>query len=142
MAIAILAVVLYDVVMRNAFDAPTIWALDVSRFLLVYLFFFALAPALQAGTHVSVDAVLHWVPPRIARHLRLLAITATILFGLILFWQVSRAALEAFIRDEMFPTAVRVPVKYVYWIAPVGTLQFVLTALVAFLHARQENEAG
>lgn len=128
-AIGIFAVILYDVVMRNAFDAPTVWALDVSRFLLVYLFFLALAPALQAGSHVSVDVVKHWVSPAAARRLRIAASLLTILFGSVLLWQVTRTTADAFVRDEMFPTAVPMRVKYVYWIGPLGTLQFVLTAV-------------
>lgn len=131
MAVAILAVILYDVVMRNAFGAPTVWALDVSRFLLVYLFFLALAPALEAGTHVSVDVVMHWISPVAARRLGIVATALTILFGLIVLWQVTRATADAFVRDEMFPTAVPMRMKYIYWIGPVGTLQFVLTAIVA-----------
>jgi TRAP-type C4-dicarboxylate transport system permease small subunit len=131
MALGIFAVILYDVLMRNAFDAPTVWALDVSRFLLVYLFFLALAPALEAGTHVSVDAVMHWVSPAAARRLRMAAVLLTMVFGMILLWQVTRATLDAFARDEMFPTAVPIRMKYVFWIGPLGTLQFVLTAVVA-----------
>ena len=128
-AVGIFAVILYDLVMRNAFDAPTLWALDVSRFLLVYLFFFALAPALQAGSHVSVDVVKHWVSPAAARRLRVAASLLTIAFGAVLLWQVTRTTADAFLRDEMFPTAVPLRVKYVFWIGPVGTLQFVLTAI-------------
>lgn len=131
LALGIFAVVLYDVLMRNMFDAPTVWALDVSRFLLVYLFFFALAPALEAGSHVSVDVALQWVSPAAARRLRIAAAALTLLFSAILLWQVTRSAVDAFVRDELFPTAVPMRVKYVYWIGPVGTLQFLLTALLA-----------
>jgi len=131
MAVGIFAVILYDVLMRNAFDAPTVWALDVSRFLLVYLFFLALAPALEAGSHVSVDAVTHWVGPGAARRLHTAAALLTVAFGMILLWQVTRATVDAFTRDEMFPTAVPIRMKYIFWIGPLGTLQFVLTAAVA-----------
>lgn len=130
MAVGIFAVILYDVLMRNAFDAPTVWALDVSRFLLVYLFFLALAPALEAGTHVSVDVLTHWVSPAAARRLRIAASLLTILFGAIVLWQVTRATADAFVRDEMFPTAIPLRMKYVFWIGPLGALQFVLTAIV------------
>ncbi len=128
---AIFVVILYDLIMRNAFDAPTVWALDVARFLLVYLFFLALGPALEAGSHVSVDVVEHWVSAAAARRLRIAATLLTIAFGAIVLWQVSRATVDAVVRDEMFPTAVPMRVKYVYWIGPLGALQFVLTAIAA-----------
>lgn len=132
LAVAICAIIFYDVLMRNAFDAPTIWALDVSRFLLVYLFFLALAPALETGGHVSVDILEQWVSPQAWRRLRIAAMALTVVFGCILLWQLTRATVDVFVRDEMFPTAVPLRVKYVYWIGPVGALQFVLTAIVQF----------
>lgn len=130
LALGIFAAMLYDLVMRNAFDAPTLWALDVSRFMLLYLFFLALAPALEAGSHVSVDVLADRMPPRAARWLRCAALVLTIVFGAILLWQLLRATRDAFARDEVFPIAVPIPVKYVYWIGPLGTLQFLLTAVV------------
>ncbi|HEY5899399.1 MAG TPA: TRAP transporter small permease [Burkholderiales bacterium] len=130
LALGIFAAMLYDLVMRNAFDAPTLWALDVSRFMLLYLFFLALAPALEAGSHVSVDVLADRMPPVATRWLRCAALVLTIVFGAILLWQLSRATRDAFARDEVFPIAVPIPVKYVYWIGPLGTLQFLLTAVV------------
>ena len=130
LAVAICAIIFYDVLMRNAFNAPTIWALDVSRFLLVYLFFLALAPALQTGGHVSVDILEQWVSPQAWRRLRIAAMTLTVVFGCILLWQLTRSTVDVFVRDELFPTAIQLRVKYVYWIGPVGTLEFVLTAIV------------
>ncbi|OGA15889.1 MAG: hypothetical protein A3H32_09615 [Betaproteobacteria bacterium RIFCSPLOWO2_02_FULL_63_19] len=132
LAVVICAIIFYDVLMRNAFDAPTIWALDLSRFLLVYLFFLALAPALQTGGHVSVDVLQQWVSPRTWRRLRIAAVALTIVFGCILLWQLTRATLDVFESNELFPTAIPLRVKYVYWIGPVGTLEFILTAIVQF----------
>lgn len=133
LALGIFAAMLYDLVMRNAFDAPTLWALDVSRFMLLYLFFLALAPALEAGSHVSVDVLADRMPPVAARWLRSAAVVLTIVFGALLLWQVSRATQDAFVRDETFPIAVPIHVKYVYWIGPLGTLQFLLTAIIELL---------
>lgn len=145
LAVAICAMIFYDVLMRNAFDAPTIWALDVSRFFLVYLFFLALAPALETGAHVSVDILEQWVSPQAWRRLRIAAVTLTILFGCILLWQLTRSTLDVFVSNEMFPTAVPLRVKYVYWIGPVGALEFVLTAIVQFgtaWHAASPKQQG
>ena len=133
LALGIFAAMLYDLVMRNAFDAPTLWALDASRFMLVYLFFLALAPALEAGSHVSVDVLAGRMPPAAARWLRSAAMILTIVFGAILLWQLTRATQDAFARDETFPIALPIRVKYVYWIGPVGTLQFLFTAIVELL---------
>ena len=54
LALAILVVVLIDVTLRFVAE-PSVWAHDIARYSLLYLFFFALAPALQSGHHVAVD---------------------------------------------------------------------------------------
>jgi TRAP-type C4-dicarboxylate transport system permease small subunit len=129
LAAAILLALAYDLVARNVFDAPTVWALDISRFLLLFLFFFALAPALESGAHVSVDILEHYLGARMRRAMRIGARILVLVFGAFLMWQVCRTTYEAFVENSLFPTFVPVRLKQVYWIAPIGVLQFLLTAL-------------
>ena len=129
LALAILAALTYDLVARNVFGAPTLWALDVSRFLLLLLFFFALAPTLEAGSHVSVDVVQHYVGPRTRRVLRILAQLLLLVYGTFLMWQISKHTYDAFVDDALFPTVVPIKLKHVYWVGPLGVLQFMLTAI-------------
>ena len=129
LAAAILAVMSYDLVSRNVFDAPTVWALDISRFLLLFMFFFALAPALESGAHVSVDLLEHYLQPRAQRAMRVLARILVLVFGAFLMWQICRTTYEAFVENSLFPTVVPVKLKHVYWIAPIGVAQFLLTAV-------------
>lgn len=129
LAAAILAVICYDLVSRNLFDAPTVWALDVSRFLLLFVFFLALAPALESGAHVSVDILDHFLPPAPRRAMRVAARVLVLVFGAILLWQVTRTARDAFETDELFPIVITLKLKHVYWIAPLGVVQFLLTGL-------------
>jgi TRAP-type C4-dicarboxylate transport system permease small subunit len=129
-AAAILAAVCYDLVLRNLFDAPTLWALDVSRFLLLFAFFLALAPALESGAHVSMDILEQFLPPAPRRALRIAARVLVLVFGAILLWQVARTAYDAFATDEVFPIVITLKLKHVYWIAPLGVMQFLLTGVV------------
>jgi TRAP-type C4-dicarboxylate transport system permease small subunit len=129
LTLAILAMVANDIVRRSVFDDPTIWGLDYSRFALVYLAFLALAPALQAGTHVNVDLVEQALAPGVRRVVRLVALALVVVFGSFLLWQVWRTTVEAFVDDALFPTMVSVKLKAVYWIGPVGMAQFILTGL-------------
>ena len=48
----IVAVVVREVVLRYGFNTPSTWALDAARYLLLFTFFLALAPALESGHHV------------------------------------------------------------------------------------------
>lgn len=130
LAAVILVIVVYDIVMRDAFNDPTVWALDFSRFLLLFVFFLALAPTLESGNHVAVDILDNYLPLGPKRALRVAAIVLVLVFGTFLFWQITRTTLQVFASDDLFPTFVQVKQKYVYWIAPVGVAEFLLTGLV------------
>lgn len=127
---AILAVITYDLILRNVFDAPTLWALDASRFLLVFAVFFAMSPALEDGSHVAVDLVEQMLPPRARYRMKILAMILLLVFAGFLLWQITRTTIEAFQDDSAFPTVIPVKLKWIYWVGPLGMLQFVLTALV------------
>ena len=130
LALAILAALTYDLVARNVFGAPTLWALDVSRFLLLFLFFFALAPTLEAGSHVSVDVLQHYLSAGPRRVLRILAQVLLLVYGAFLMWQICKHTFDAFIDNALFPTVVPIKLKHVYWVGPLGVLQFLLTGIV------------
>ena len=50
-------------------------------------------------------------------------------FGAFLMWQILRTTYEAFADNSLFPTVVPLRLKHVYWIAPIGVAQFLLTAV-------------
>lgn len=135
LAFAIVIIVLQDVVRRYAFNDPSVWALDVCSFLLVYLFFLALAPALQRGSHVTVDLFNEILPTSLRRPVTLLGYGLIVIFGSVFFWQLLEAAREAFADDDLFPTATPMKVKYVWMVGPVGAAQFILTAVVLLVTA-------
>lgn len=130
---AILFVITYDLIMRNVFDAPTLWALDLSRFLLVFAAFFAMAPTLEHGSHVTVDLVETQLPPKPQRMMRIFAHILMLIFAGFLMWQLTRTTIEAFEEDSLFPTVIEVKLKHVYWVGPLGMLQFILTGIVMLM---------
>jgi TRAP-type C4-dicarboxylate transport system permease small subunit len=135
LALAILAAISWDLVARNVFDSPTLWALDASRFLMLFLFFLAVGPTLESNSHVNVDLLDHYLSPGPKRVMRILAIILALIFGCFLLWQIWRTTYEAFVEDGLFPTVVPIKMKYVYWIAPIGIMQFLLTGIVQLAEA-------
>lgn len=61
--------------------------------------------------------------------MRVAARVLVLVFGAILLWQVTRTARDAFETDELFPIVITLKLKHVYWIAPLGVVQFLLTGL-------------
>ncbi len=131
LAALIMLAILQDVVRRYAFNDPSAWVLDVCSFMLVYLFFLALAPTLQAGGHVSVDLFTRLIPQNSRGAVVILGAALTCFFGAVLFWMLLDETIEAFRDDIAFPAStIPVKVKYIWVIGPVGAAQFVLTALL------------
>lgn len=128
--ILVIAILLFqDVIRRYFLNDPTSWALDIARFILVYVVFLSLAPALQSGQHVTVDFLKEVISANKQRVFNIIVFFLVTIFGAILFWKLSLVTLEVIQDNRMFPIQIPVPVKYVYAIAPIGALQFTLTAI-------------
>jgi len=130
LAMFILCVVIYDVVLRYLLNKPTIWAIDFASFALSYLFFLALAPALDSGFHVSVDYFNHKFSERFQHWAAVLAALFAIVFAIILFWELLDATIEEFVENNLTPTAVPIQVKWLFLAGPVGALQMLFTACI------------
>lgn len=57
----------YEVIMRYFFNAPTVWVLEITIYLVIASTFFALAYALLQKAHVKVDFITNYLTPRTKR---------------------------------------------------------------------------
>lgn len=135
LAAAIVLVVVREVVLRYGFNAPSTWGMDITRYLLQFTFFLALAPALESGHHVHVDLFDPLVPRAWRRWQRVSGHALVVFFGAVLLWYVLELTIDAFETDELSFSVIPIKLKYVYWIGPVGTLQFLLTGCVQLLRS-------
>lgn len=137
LVVGILLVTVREVVLRYGFDSPSTWAMDSSRYALLFAFFLALGPALESGHHVAVDLFDAYVPARLRRYQEPTAYLLTLFFAMVLFRYTLAVSVEMFETGEMTFSVIPVPLKYLYWIGPVGVFEFALTALVGFLRSCQ-----
>lgn len=131
-----------DVIRRYILNDPTSWILDLSGFLLVYVVFLSLSPALESGNHVSVDLVNEVASQKIQRVLRIIVLLITVVFGIILFWETLSFALQAAVEGSVSTSTIQIPMKYIYVIAPIGICQFILTAVNLFFHTCFMKSSG
>lgn len=129
LTLLVVAIVLQDVLRRYFLNDPTEWALDISSFLLVYIFFLALAPALERGNHVRVDFFEERVPPGWRPRMAVAAHLLVVIFGAVLFWQLYLTTEDAFVGNYLTSSPLPIRLKYIYAIGPVGAAQFVVTGL-------------
>src|SRR5690625_3425421 len=90
-------IVVQDVVRRYLFNDPTTWALDVARFMMVYVFFLALGPALETGHHVSTDFFSNKYSETVKLVMTMITCCLTILFGIVLFVQLLMSTWEVIV---------------------------------------------
>jgi len=94
LVLPLIAVVVWEVIMRYGFNAPTSWAFELTVFLYGLHYSIALAYALKHNTHVAIDVFEARLSPRPRIILRIF--TNTVLFmptiGLLTYYVCAMAA--------------------------------------------------
>ena len=123
---ALLAVMLFEVVARYGFGAPTVWGGDLGAMLTGALFLLGGAQTLREGGHVRIDVLSSRLPARVERGFGLAFDVALLLPTLgLLTWSAGRHALRAFQRGEIDLAMA--------WQIPVWPFQALITAALALL---------
>lgn len=79
-------VVFYEVVARYVFDAPTIWAYDVSLFLFGYIAALGGAYAQQKKAHINVDIFYLTVSPKVRNIFNIISYSLGLFFLIVIFY--------------------------------------------------------
>ena len=133
LVLVIMTTIMIQIVYRFLLDDPIAWVLDITIFLLVFVFFLAVAPSLQSGSHIEVDMFDSLIPKRHHKTVRLIGKLLTVAFGAIFLWYVAAFYYDIVEVDEVSFTMLIVQLKYLYWIGPLGAAQFLLTAIVLLI---------
>jgi TRAP-type C4-dicarboxylate transport system permease small subunit len=136
--LVITALIVIEVFYRYVLDDPIAWTLDITIFMLVFVFFLAVAPALESESHIEVDLFDPLIPRSLRKAQRIVGKILTLVFAAVFFWFVFAFYREIVKVDELSFTMLTIPLKFVYWIGPVGALQFLLTAIVQLVRFWRE----
>ena len=142
--VLLLTLVFHEVVARYIFNKPTLYSVEFSEYLLIFLAFMAAAWVLQEDKHVRMQSILHLFPKRIQHLLISLNSCIVLLFCAILVWQGSKAAYIAWRGGYHSSSLLNTPMWIPYLIIPLGSLLLALQLIVhiashcaAFLQADQ-----
>lgn len=78
-------IVVYEVVARYIFDAPTVWAYDLSLFLFGYIAALGGAYAQQKRSHINVDILYISVSPKVKNIFNIISFSLGVFFLIIVF---------------------------------------------------------
>jgi TRAP-type mannitol/chloroaromatic compound transport system permease small subunit len=105
MVIPLMLVVMYEVVMRKFFNAPTTWVYDVSWMLFAAQFLLGGAFTHMRNGHIRIDIVYATLSDRAKRIYDIAINIVVILPPMVLFgWAGVKFAAEAFVVDERLST--------------------------------------
>jgi TRAP-type C4-dicarboxylate transport system permease small subunit len=110
----------YDVVMRYLFLAPTIWALEVNTFLLMFVCLLPAADALSTGTQIHVTFLTDRLPLAIRDKMERIGDVAGILFCGVMTWKGLAMAWTAYQHNDRMSTSLGTPLVIPYLFIPVG----------------------
>jgi TRAP-type C4-dicarboxylate transport system permease small subunit len=128
------AVVLLEMFLRLAFNAPTIWAQDLVIFLTALAFVFGGVFAHQNNAHVRFEASRMFTPKRLLPFVDLVSAALTTAFFVLMSASAYRLAAQAISRGETTGRVWDVPIPmYLKLAIAVGTVLFLVQSIVHLL---------
>ncbi|HEU0223437.1 MAG TPA: TRAP transporter small permease [Paracoccaceae bacterium] len=109
--VAVIVVVMtYEVVLRYAFEAPTLWATELSLWLAGFVFLFSGLYAMQQRSHIQIFILYDLMPRWLQRICDLVSTTLIIAFAAGMVWGGYNEARDKLLRWETFGTAFDPPI--------------------------------
>ena len=120
MLLALGVMVFYDVVMRYLFNSPTIWALELSEYCLVFLAFAGAADLQKKKKHIKMDFFYKKLSRQTRYIIDLIIYLLTVVFSYILLAKSVQMTLIAYKYNSMSNSLLEVPLCIPYAIVPFG----------------------
>ena len=109
-----------QVVLRYAFNSPTSWSPEVSRFILIWMTFTGASIATKYCTHLSMGFTIHRFVNR--RHGSIIKITVNFIITISIFILAYFAAKVTFISGHRVAPMTKIPMYYIWSALPFNAL--------------------
>ncbi len=128
------AVLVYEIVARYIFDAPTIWAHGTSQRIFAAYYFIGGAYVLLHKSHINMDVIYSRFSLRTRAILDVIGASLFFAFCGVLLWWGAEFGWASLIRLEPDNTPFRAPLYPVKLMIPLGALLILLQGLAKFGH--------
>lgn len=132
--VLLLVLVFHEVVARYIFDKPSLYSVELSEYLLIFLAFIAAGWVLQEDKHVRMPSLVNLLPMRLQHLLTCLTSFIVLLFCSVLIWQGTKAAWIAWHGGYHSSSLLNTPMFLPYLIIPLGSLLLALQLVVHIQH--------
>ena len=115
-----------DVMLRNFFNRPQAWIVEISEYLLLYITFLGAAWVLRNEGHVIVDILFARVTPRTRATLGIISSVIGTFVCLVVFWFGTLETLDILKRGVRNPSVLEFPKGPLVAIIPFGSFFFMI----------------
>jgi TRAP-type C4-dicarboxylate transport system, small permease component len=126
-----------QVAARYVFNNSLYWSEELILYSLITMSFLTMGMGVRYAAHISVDAGLAFVGPKLARAMQVIAALMGICFAAVLIYYGYRLSQNTLRMGQLSP-AMRIPVGFIYLIIPVSglfmALRYVLVLREIFLY--------
>ena len=126
----LLALVFHEVIARYVLNKPTLYSVELSEYLLIFVAFMAAGWVLQEDKHVRMHSVINLMPVKARKVLDIITSIIVLAFCIILVWQGAKASIMAFKGNYHSSSLLNVPMWIPYAIIPTGSLLLALQMVV------------
>lgn len=126
----LLLLVFHEVIARYLLNKPTLYSVEISEYLLIFVAFMAAGWVMQEDRHVRMNSVIDLLPDGIRKVLEVVTSSIVLCFCAILVWQGAKSSLMAFNGGYHSSSLLNVPLWLPYAIIPVGSLLLGLQVIV------------
>lgn len=127
--VALVSVMFYEVVLRYVFEAPTLWANELSLWIAGFVFLLAGLYAMQQRSHIRIFLLYDVLPRPVQRLCDAISTLLIVIFAFAMIWGGYNEARDKFLRGETFGTAFDPPIPAT--LKPMILLIIVLVAMQA-----------
>lgn len=132
--VLLLALVFNEVIARYVLNKPTLYSVELSEYLLIFVGFMAAGWVLQKNGHVRMPSVINLMPPKVRRVIDIFTSVIVLFFCAILVWQGAKSSIMAFNGGYHSSSLLNVPLWMPYAIIPTGSLLLALQMLVRIVN--------
>ncbi|WP_304507784.1 TRAP transporter small permease [Anaerotignum sp.] len=118
-------IIFIQVIMRYAFQNSLVWSEELSRYMFIWLIYFAVSYTARREKHIRIDAAINLYPKKFRPYIEILS--EIIVLGFSIFIAVTAVTVYQKITwSGQISPAMRIPMQYVYAAPLIG---FILTAI-------------
>jgi C4-dicarboxylate transporter, DctQ subunit len=128
--VLLLILVFNEVIARYLLNKPTLYSVELSEYLLLFVAFMAAGWVMQNDRHVKMHSVVNLMPEKVRHVLDISTSAIVLVFCLILVWEGAKSSLMAFAGGYHSSSLLNVPLWIPYAIIPIGSLILTLQVLV------------